>query len=625
MKFPRSLVMKLYRWRKFLGLTKFGSLKSRFYLLTFISLPVVGLAASQFLTVSKQGTSALPSINSINLDLGSFNSSASQEFLTALNQANLAVTKVCSQGEAIGLQASASGVKPALPESELRQTFDQLKPDWQKQLATAPFPQLHARSKLAKTPVMMYHDILPEKQVFFDVTPEELEAHFQLIKKNGLTPIRLDQLVENLKRGVPLPPKPIVLTFDDGYEGHYKYVYQLMKKYQFPATFAIYPSKVGTKKGRSSLTWAQLKEMAADPLVTIASHSVTHPSDLRELSDQKLQTEVVESKRILEEKLGISIKHFVYPEGKNDDRVQQAVKQAGYASAWTMSDETNRFAQESDNLLNIARIGQSQLELVMEKATGGPPLTFAREGSNFNAPVELTKTTVNEVPLIMAFGGKPKTFHAKSRYQVSEIIANSKAIAAVDGTFFSLEFLDSNKMIGPILSQSTGKFVPGNASENRKLEGRPLVLINDRTVKFIPFNPDLHNTREGLEQALTGVTDAFVAGAWLVKDGQPRTAEMFKGLYGFDAERDRAFWGVDWADRPMVGVTGDMVNSVKLSEVLSQAGLRDVVMLDSGASASLVYKGESMMGYIPRPVPHAIALMPPEPPQASTCEMVSSR
>jgi exopolysaccharide biosynthesis protein len=136
-------------------------------------------------------------------------------------------------------------------------------------------------------------------------------------------------------------------------------------------------------------------------------------------------------------------------------------------------------------------------------------------------------------------------------------------------------------------------------------------------VKFIPFDSTVHNTQAGLEQALPGVTDAFVAGAWLVKAGQPQPTAAFRNLYGFDAERDRAFWGVDWADRPVVGVSGDFVNSVTLGEALSQAGLRDVVMLDSGASASLVYEGKSMMSYTPRPVPHVVALMPPESSEVS--------
>lgn len=148
----------------------------------------------------------------------------------------------------------------------------------------SPFPEINEKAKLARVPVIMYHDILPKKQVFFDVTPQEFEQHLQLIQKQGLTPISFDQLTIHLRTGLPLPEKPILLTFDDGYGGHYEYVYPLLKKYGYPGVFSIYTSKVGVNSGRTHVSWEQLQEMAANPLITIASHTVTHPADLRVLS-----------------------------------------------------------------------------------------------------------------------------------------------------------------------------------------------------------------------------------------------------------------------------------------------------------------------------------------------------
>jgi peptidoglycan/xylan/chitin deacetylase (PgdA/CDA1 family) len=475
-----------------------------------------------------------------------------------------------------------------------------------------PFPAIHEQARLARVPVIMYHDILPTKEVFFDVTPAELEADLQLIREKGLTPVSLDQLVEHLSTGKQLPAKPIVLSFDDGYAGHYTYVLPLLKQYGYPAVFSIYPSKVGKSFGRSSLTWEQLREMAANPLVTIASHSVTHPADLRELSDAELRQEVVESKRILETELGRSIDHFVYPEGKYDDRVAHWVQLSGYRSALTMNDAEDRFAGQSTDLLSIDRIGQSQLEAVLDSAYGGPPLLTFGQAFNFNNPIQLHRLMADTVPLIFASGGQPTTVHADSRYQVWDIMKKTDAIAAVDGGFFSLEFLDSNDMIGPVYSQSTKQFVPANAAENRSIQGRPLVLMGPSRVAFIPYDPAKHNTLKGIRAEMPEVTDAFVAAAWLVKDGQPRSPHTFGDLFDFDAARDRAFWGIDQAGQPVVGVSGDYVDSVAFGKALSQVGLRDAVMLDSGASASLAYQGRSMMSYEPRPVPHVVALLPPQ-------------
>ncbi|MFM7428223.1 MAG: phosphodiester glycosidase family protein, partial [Elainella sp.] len=318
-----------------------------------------------------------------------------------------------------------------------------------------------------------------------------------------------------------------------------------------------------------------------------------------------------------ETQLGISIRHFVYPEGHHDPRVEQWVQWAGYRSGLTMDDSSDQFAGASASLLSLERIGQGNLEAVLDQANGGPAPEdpMSQTGFQFSDAVQLQKQTLAGVPLIFATGGRPVTLHADSRYQVKEIVAATNAVAAVDGAFFSLEQLDSNVMVGPVLSQRTNRltparFVPGNAQEIRRIRNRPLVLISPTQVKFIPFDPERHNQLAGLQAELPQLTDAFVAAAWLVKAGQPQAAASFGNLFDFDAHRDRAFWGIDQAGRPVVGVSGDYIDSISLGEALSRAGLREAVMLDSGASASLVFKGESQMSYLPRPVPHVVALVP---------------
>lgn len=505
-----------------------------------------------------------------------------------------------------------------------------LGPELTAYFSPSPWPEINEKAKLARVPVFMYHDILPKKQVFFDVTPQEFEQHLQLIQQQGLTPISFDQLVIHLRTGLPLPEKPIMLTFDDGYGGHYEYVYPLLKKYGYPAIFSIYTSKVGINSGRTHVSWEQLREMAADPLVTIASHSVTHPDDLRVLPDDKLKTEIFESKRILEEKLSMPIRYFTYPAGKYDRRVAELVKQAGYQAALTMDDGNEHFAGESESLLAIGRFGQSNLaraiarpdQSIITQIWGGAKLPTWGGKIDFSSPVTMNKTTIDGTRLVLVSGGRPITIHARSRYQVPEILAGTAAVAGVDGGFFSLKSLDSNVMIGPVLSQSVNTFVPGNRNDNPKLIGRPLVLISPQSVKFIPFDPLKHNTLEGIQAEMPDVTDAFVASAWLVKSGLPQPRESFGSLYGFDAKRRRAFWGINQAGQPTIGVAPKNVDSISLGGVLAKAGLQDAIMLDSGDSASLAYKGELLVTYTPRPVPHVVALVPPQSESEASCLMV---
>lgn len=512
------------------------------------------------------------------------------------------------------------------PQLGMSAVIETLGPQLAAYLNPRSFPEIHDKAKVARVPLFMYHDILPKKEVFFDVTPEEFEGHLKRIKESGATPVSIEQLITHLRTGLPLPEKPILLTFDDGYGGHYEYVYSLLKQYGYPAVFSIYTAGVGNNVGRSHVSWQQLREMAADPLVTIAAHSVTHPPDLRELSDDELLKEVRDAKRILEGQLGIPIRYFTYPAGHYDERIAERVREAGYEAALTMDDLDERFAGESENLLTIERFGQSRLEDVLEQAWGGFPLSgWNSEKFDFSAAVQKVELTINETPLVLISGGKPATIHAKSRYQVQEILDDTQAVAGVDGGFFSLKYLDSNVMIGPVLSQSTKKFVPGNNSENRKLKGRPLVLINRQAVKFISFDPNKHNTRPGVEAEMPNLTDAFVAAAVLVKNFQPQSASTFGSLFDFDAKRHRAFWGINQAGQPTIGVSAEPIDSVALGAALAKTGFRDAVMLDSGASTSLAYKGESLVGYIPRPVPHVVALMPPEGETNTACAIASQQ
>jgi len=482
--------------------------------------------------------------------------------------------------------------------------------------ATAPFPELNVNARLAKVPVIRYNNVLPEPEGLFDVTPEELATDFETIQEAGMTPISIDLLIKHLRTGIPLPDKPIVLSFDNGYSGHYKYVYPLLKQYSYPAIFSIYIDKIQGKTARSGVTWGQLKEMTLDPLVTIACSSRSHPSDLTVLSDSQLEEEILNSKKILEKELGQPVRYFTYPTDKIDEKVKDLVIKGGYEAALAINDLKEAFAGQSPDILEIARFEQSRLKEVIPLAWGGIPLPKKDETFNFQSIPRKEVYLINNKTIIMAIGGKPVTIHAPTRSSVAKIIEDTDAVAAVDGTFFSLKYLNSNEMIGPVLSQNEQRFIPGNNWDIEKITGRPLALIGAKWVKFIPFDPDKHNTYEGVSAESpdgSPVTDAFVAGAWLVKDSLPQSAETFMAthLLAFEVERHRAFWGINQAGGPVIGVTKQNVDSVSLGKMLAKLGLRDVIMVDSGDSADLVYLGKTQISYKTRPVPHVIALYPP--------------
>ena len=562
----------------------------------------------------------ISALSALVLSIGSIAASATEPLYSCPDQLQLAAQRSPQ------LSAQSAPQPVAIAQVSLLDRFVQALPPLLAAQFAPPFPQINGLARIARVPIVTY----------LDITAADFEAALQQIQIKGVTPISLDQLTNHLSTGIPLPPKPILLTFDGGYLGHYRSVYPLLKKFGYPGVFAVYSAK--SPDSTKSLSWKQLRVMAADPLITIASHGMTPITDPQALQDKQLRAEIVESKRRLENKLGIAIRYFVYPAEISSDRVQAWMQQANYQAALTEPSADARFAGESANLLSLERMDQSQLAAAIEQANGGVPLPAFGQTDNFHTAVQIDRRTVDHIPLILVSGGRPVTIHADSRYQVSEIVAKTKiaqatAVAAVDGGYFSLEQLQSNVMIGPILSQNTHEFVPADAKENKRLTGRPLVLIDRDRVRFVPFNPDQHNTLVGIRQEMPDVTDAFVAAAWLVKNGQPQPLEAFGNLYKVYEPRDRAFWGMNYAGQPVIGVTSDLVDSISLGNALSKAGLRDVVMLDSGASTSLAYRGESMMNFEPRPVPHVVALLPLQAqplsvqaqPQATRCSVVSRK
>lgn len=173
---------------------------------------------------------------------------------------------------------------------------------------------------------LMYHHAAeqnPSSLDPFTVTPAMLEKHLIFLKENGYTPISLKEL----EKGAPVQ-KPVMLTFDDGYEDNYKNLFPLLKKYNVPAVIFLVTDKIGTPE---YMTWEQIREMKNSGLVQFGSHTCSH-CRLRSLPDEEIVRELVRSKQILEEQLGEPVTSFCYPFGSGgfDKRVRPQVFKAGY-------------------------------------------------------------------------------------------------------------------------------------------------------------------------------------------------------------------------------------------------------------------------------------------------------
>jgi poly-beta-1,6-N-acetyl-D-glucosamine N-deacetylase len=476
------------------------------------------------------------------------------------------------------------------------------------------FKEMTPESRRSRVPVIMYHDVTKKKDVSYDVPPKKFRAQMESIKEAGFTPISMDQLYAHLTENKPLPAKPILLTFDDGYLGNYEEAYPILKEFKYPAIFFIVPAYVGVKTSKDHVTWDQLKKVVKDGLVTVEAHTMTHPVDLTKLEDAQLHRELFEAKAVLEKKLGITTNYLAYPTGNRDERVVALAKEAGYRMAFTMGEG---YAGESTDILQLNRFGQSNLKLALAKGTGAEDsdLSISRPPVNFEAKLSYLSVTVDKVELSMAVGGRPLTFHGEGRNSLEDYLAkNPGTQAAVNGGFFPLRTREPAKMIGPILSANIGAFEPIIPAESGGLAGRPLVIISPKAFVVAPFNKGYLNAPEGIQSLVPDATDVFLGGAWLVRDGQGQSKEqMDKVIDSWGQTRHRSYMGMMGDGRFVAGITHNRTNAIDLAQALVKAGVQDAVLLDSGASTSLVYRGQRLTAYEPRPVPHAILIQTKEP------------
>lgn len=186
-------------------------------------------------------------------------------------------------------------------------------------------------------PILIYHyirEVDPKKDFLgadLSVSPKNFDEQLTWLEEKGYTTITLDDIVSAWEKGTPLPEKPIILTFDDGYDDFATNAFPILQKHGAKATTYVVSSFLDKPH---YLSTKQLLELAASPLITIASHT-EHHADLRTLKMSKLHEELINSKSRLEKLIGQPIRHFAYPYGRFTNGIAQETEKAGYSTATT--------------------------------------------------------------------------------------------------------------------------------------------------------------------------------------------------------------------------------------------------------------------------------------------------
>jgi len=181
-------------------------------------------------------------------------------------------------------------------------------------------------------PILMYHVLAdysgPLEQLY--VSPSVFRRQLEYLQEEGFHTVTMGEVLAHWTKDSPLPEKPIVLTFDDGYTSMFTEAFPILREFGYKGTFYLHTSKINTAGGLTSEMVRQMAESGME----IGCHTVSHP-DLTKLSPSRLQREVQASKEFLEELTGSPVLTFAYPSGRYNQKVKAAVQDAGYLSAVT--------------------------------------------------------------------------------------------------------------------------------------------------------------------------------------------------------------------------------------------------------------------------------------------------
>jgi peptidoglycan/xylan/chitin deacetylase (PgdA/CDA1 family) len=226
-------------------------------------------------------------------------------------------------------------------------------------------------------PILFYHEVttpppgapLPELYV----SAEDFAAQMQALKQAGYHAVTQDQMFASWHGGPPLPPKPIVISFDDGYVSWNQNAWPVLRRMGWPGVVNIQVELMGTGP-RAPVKKAEVRKFLAAGW-EVDSHTLTHP-DLTTVDAAQLKQEVAGARRELQQRLGVPVNFFCYPGGRFDATVEAAVKSAGYRGATT----TNGGLATPNQPYTLPRVrvngGESAsavLESVRSSETSGTP------------------------------------------------------------------------------------------------------------------------------------------------------------------------------------------------------------------------------------------------------------
>ena len=224
-------------------------------------------------------------------------------------------------------------------------------------------------------PILMYHGVTRDlSQVSrFVISEEMLEKDLEYLKENGYESITVADAIAYVKDGTPLPEKPVMITFDDGYYNNYCYAFPLLQKYQMKAVISIigrftdfYSETPEENPAYSHITWNEISEMMASGLIEFQNHSYDLHSMTKGRSGAKkkwgetnqeyaafLEKDLGMLQQKMQEHTGYLPTAFAYPFGGVSEASYEVLRNMGFQATFSCEEKTNYLTQGDMSCLEM--------------------------------------------------------------------------------------------------------------------------------------------------------------------------------------------------------------------------------------------------------------------------------
>ena len=226
-------------------------------------------------------------------------------------------------------------------------------------------------------PIIMYHGLLKEekRQGQFIISPNLFEQDLRYLQENGYTTVVIADLIAYVQDGKPLPEKPVMLTFDDGYYNNNLYAFPLLKQYNCKMVLSPigrytdeYTQNKDTHANYAHCSWDAVREMMASGLVEFQNHSYNlHSIDsgrkgakkkaVESLVDYRtlLVEDVMKMQTRMREETGYTPTAFVYPFGAVSSESLPILKELGFQATLICESHINAITRDPECLYGLGR------------------------------------------------------------------------------------------------------------------------------------------------------------------------------------------------------------------------------------------------------------------------------